>query len=202
MLPLVGLFGGTFDPPHIGHLILAAEAYSQLQLDRLFWILTPNPPHKKNQTITPIEHRLAMVRLALADAPSFELCTVDVDRPAPHYALDTVKIIASQQPASHLVYVMGGDSLRDLPTWYRPVDFLALLQELAVMHRPGESIDLPSLGKKIPGLALKTRFLDTPLIDIAAHEIRRRIAQDRPFRYFLPPSVYEYIHEHNLYQFV
>jgi nicotinate-nucleotide adenylyltransferase len=199
MLPLVGLFGGTFDPPHIGHLILAAEAHSQLRLDRLLWILTPTPPHKNNQKITPIEHRLAMVRRALADAPAFELCTVDVDRPAPHYALDTVKIIASQQPGAHLVYVMGGDSLRDLPTWHRPVDFLALLHWVAVMHRPGESIDLPSLEKKFPGLSRKTRFLDAPLVDIAAHEIRLRVEQGRPFRYFLPPSVYEYIREHNLY---
>ena len=90
MSQLLGLFGGTFDPPHIGHLILSAEAHAQLGLDRLLWVLTPNPPHKQGQQITPLEHRLAMTKLAIADNPQFELSTVEMDRPGPHYALDSV----------------------------------------------------------------------------------------------------------------
>jgi nicotinate-nucleotide adenylyltransferase len=196
---LIGLFGGTFDPPHIGHLILSAEAGAQLGLDRLLWVLTPNPPHKQGQPITPLEHRLAMVKLAISDNRRFELSTVEMDRPAPHYALDTVKIISEQNPAADLVYIMGGDSLRDLPAWHRPADLVAALCFIGVMRRPGDSIDLPLLEKIIPGLTAKVRYVDAPLLDIAAHEIRRRVADGRPFRYFLPPAVYDYIVEHNLY---
>ncbi len=196
---LVGLFGGTFDPPHIGHLILAEEARSQLGLERVLWILTPHPPHKKIQPITPVGDRLEMVRLALLGSPTFELCTVEMERPGPHYALDTVQILADRNPGVQLVYLMGGDSLRDLPTWHRPVDLLARLHAIAVMRRTGDSIDLPSLEKQIPGITSSVRFVDAPLIDIAAHDIRLRVAQNRPFRYFLLPPVYAYILEHNLY---
>jgi nicotinate-nucleotide adenylyltransferase len=196
---LIGLFGGTFDPPHIGHLIMAAETHAQLGLDQLLWVLTPDPPHKQGQPITPLEHRLAMVELAISDNHRFELCTVEIDRPGPHFALETVKILAKQNPAANLVYVMGGDSLRDLPSWHRPTDLLAALHFIGVMRRPGDSIDLPALDKIIPGLAGKVRYVDAPLLDIAAHEIRQRVANGRPFRYFLPPAVYDYILEHNLY---
>ncbi|MBE3067043.1 MAG: nicotinate (nicotinamide) nucleotide adenylyltransferase [Chloroflexi bacterium] len=200
MPKLIGLFGGTFDPPHIGHLILSAETHAQLGLDRLLWVLTPNPPHKQGQPITPLEHRLAMVKLAISDNRLFELSTVEIDRPRPHFALDTVKIISEQNPTSDLVYLMGGDSLRDLPTWHRPTDLVAALRFIGVMRRPGDFIDLPALENIIPGLTAKVRFVDAPLLDIAAHEIRQRVADDRPFRYFLPPAVYDYIMEHNLYR--
>jgi nicotinate-nucleotide adenylyltransferase len=200
MAPLIGLFGGTFDPPHVGHLILAAEAHFQLGLDRLLWILTPNPPHKKIQPITPIKHRLAMVRLALADATTFEFSTIDMDRPGPHYALDTVNIITTQFPGADLVYLMGGDSLRDLPTWYRPEELVAELNFIGVMRRPGDLIDLLSLEKKVPGITAKVHFMDAPLLDIAAHDIRIRVAEGRPFRYYLPVKVYDYIKDHSLYQ--
>ncbi len=109
MRELLGLFGGTFDPPHIGHLILASEAYAQLGLERLLWVLTPDPPHKQGQTISALEQRLAMVKLAIQDNPDFQLSTVELDRPGPHFALDTVRIIAEQNPACDLVYLMGGD---------------------------------------------------------------------------------------------
>ena len=196
----IGIFGGTFDPPHIGHLILAAEAYAQLGLDRLLWVLTPDPPHKQGHVITPLQYRLEMVRLALADAPKFELSTVDIDRPGPHYALDTVKIIAGQNPEANLVYLIGGDSLRDLPLWHRPAEFVAACQRIGVMRRPGEPIDLPGLENKLPGLSSKVCYVEAPLIDIAAHTIRARIAAGQPFRYFLPPGVYDYIEELKLYR--
>ena len=195
----IGIFGGTFDPPHIGHLILAAEARTQLGLDRLLWVLTPDPPHKQERSVTSIQYRLAMVKLSLADSPEFELSTVEMDRPGPHYALDTVKIIADQNPEADLVYLMGGDSLRDLPAWHRPVDFVSACHIIGVMRRPGDAMDLPALEKSIPGLIAKVRFVDAPLLDIAAHDIRERIAEGRTFRYFLVPGVYEYIVGHRLY---
>ena len=200
MPPVLGLFGGTFDPPHVGHLILAAEADAQLALDRLYWILTADPPHKHGQVISSLEHRLAMVKLAISNNSRFELSTVEIDRPGPHYALDTVQVIAKLNPSVDLVYIMGGDSLSDLPAWHRPADFVGALKYVGVLRRPGDSIDLTALEKIIPGLSDKVRYLKAPLLDIAAHEIRQRILDGRPFRYFLPPEVFEYISEHKLYQ--
>ncbi len=134
----IGLFGGTFDPPHLGHLILASEAYAQLELNRLLWILTPEPPHKQEQPITSTEHRLAMVKLAIQDNPDFELSRIELDRPGPHYTLDTVELIAKQYPEADITPIIGGDSLRDLPTWHRPKELLQACHWVGVMHRPGE----------------------------------------------------------------
>ena len=195
----IGIFGGTFDPPHVGHLILAAEAQAQFSLNRLLWVLTLDPPHKQGRSITPIHHRLAMVKLALADAPEFELSTVDIDRPGPHFAVDTVRIIAAQNPGAKLVYLMGGDSLRDLPTWHDPAGFVSACHSIGVLRRPGDAIDLPGLEKNLPGLTARVRFMEAPLLDIAAHDIRERVAAGRPFRYYLPARVYEYISELGLY---
>jgi nicotinate-nucleotide adenylyltransferase len=197
---LIGLFGGTFDPPHIGHLILSAEAQAQLSLDRLLWILTPDPPHKHGQSITPLEHRLAMVNLAISEESRFELSTVEMSRHGPHYALDTVKIISKQNPAANLVYIMGGDSLRDLPTWNRPRELVTTLHSIGVMRRPGDSIDLHTLEKILPGLTSKICFVKAPLLEIASSEIRQRVVAGRPFRYFLTPAIYKYVNENNLYR--
>jgi nicotinate-nucleotide adenylyltransferase len=200
MPELIGLFGGTFDPPHIGHLTLSKEMRAQLNLDRLFWILTPNPPHKQGQPVSALEDRLAMVELVLIGVPGCELSRVELDRPGPHYALDTVRIIHEQNPAAQLVYLMGGDSLHDLPTWERPTELVAALHLIGVMRRPGDSIDLPGLEKLLPGLTAKMRFVDAPQLDIASHEIRQRVADGRSFRQYLPPAVYDYILEHDLYR--
>jgi nicotinate-nucleotide adenylyltransferase len=196
----IGIFGGTFDPPHLGHLILAAEARAQLGLERLLWVLTPDPPHKQGQSIAPLEQRLEMIKLAISDDPQFEISCVELTRPGPHYALDTVQILAGQNPGVNLVYLMGGDSLRDLPTWHRPNDFVSACHLIGVMRRPGDAVELGVLEERLPGLTAKVRFVDAPLLEIAAREIRSRIAEGRPFRYFLPERVYEYIDSHGLYR--
>jgi nicotinate-nucleotide adenylyltransferase len=199
MANLIGIFGGTFDPPHLGHLILAAEARQQLGLRRLLWVLTPIPPHKLDQTITPIEYRLTMLQLAIARNPAFEISRVEMDRRGPHYTLDTVNLLAGQNPGAEMVYLMGGDSLRDLPAWHRPAELLSACRYLGVMRRPSDAIHLPDLEAILPGITRKVHFVDAPLVEISSHEIRQRIANGRPFRYFLPPSVYEYILERDLY---
>ena len=145
----IGLFGGTFDPPHLGHFILASEANSQLGLDRLLWTVTPDPPHKQDQTITSVEHRLAMVKLAIKDNPSFELSRVELDRPGPHYTLDTVEIIADKYPDADITPIIGGDSLRDLPTWHRPKEILYACHWVGVMRRPGEEANLEALERRV-----------------------------------------------------
>jgi nicotinate-nucleotide adenylyltransferase len=115
--PRIGLFGGTFDPPHIGHLILASEASHQFNLSKLLWMLTPDPPHKQGQRVTPVEHRIAMAECCVFDNPVFQLSRMELDRPGPHYTVDTVDLILQQDPGSENILLLGGDSLRDLPTW-------------------------------------------------------------------------------------
>ena len=197
----IGIFGGTFDPPHLGHLILACEIRSQLNLDRLLWILTPDPPHKQDRDITALKHRLDMVLLAIDDNPFFELSRVEIDREGPHYTIDTLHLIKEENPDIDLVYLMGGDSLRNFPSWHRPEDILAACHEIGVMRRPGDRIDLSELDEKIPSLRSKLRYVDAPLLEIASRQIRRRAAQGRPIRYYLPDAVYSYIQEHRLYDF-
>lgn len=196
----IGIFGGTFDPPHLGHLILASEAHVQLKLTRLLWVLTPIPPHKLGQPISSLEDRWAMVKMALKDEPDFELSTIEVERDGPHYTLDTLHLLARQNPSAELVFLIGGDSLHDLPTWHRPADLVAACHQIGVMRRPGDSIDLTALEKQIPGLMAKIRFIEAPLLEIASSEIRRRVSEGLPFRYYLRPSIYDYIVENKLYK--
>lgn len=196
----VGLFGGTFDPPHLGHLILASEAQSQLELTRLLWTVTPDPPHKQDQLITLLEHRIAMVKLAIQDNPSFELSEIELQRPGPHYTVDTIRLLAKQNPDAEIVPIIGSDSLHDLPTWHQPQQLLFAAHWVGVMRRPGETANLEALERELPGISSKVHYVDAPLLEIASREIRERVATKRPFRYYLPLPVYEYINEHHLYQ--
>ena len=194
-----GIFGGTFDPPHIGHQILAAEAGHQLGLSKILWVLTPSPPHKQQRAITQLSIRQEMVEAAIADSERFELSRIDINRAPPHYAADTVQLLREKFPGVELVYLMGGDSLSDLPSWYDAQRFVAACHALGVMRRPGDEIDLARLEKRIPGITPKVRFVEAPLLEIAASQIRSRIRQERPFRYYLPPSVYQIIQKYQLY---
>ncbi len=200
MTKSIGIFGGTFDPPHLGHLILAAEARFQLQLERVLWVLTPAPPHKEGQPITPLTHRLEMVQRVVAQDEGFELCDLEMRRPGPHYTVDTLQLFREEYPQKPLVLLLGGDSLRDLPRWSRPAQILALCDAIGVMRRPGDVLDLTTLEAALPGLQERVRFIQAPLLEISSREIRRRIAQGWPFRYYLPPAVYEYIEAHRLYR--
>jgi len=195
----LGIFGGTFDPPHIAHLVLAAEASYQLKLDQVLWVLTPAPPHKKGQQITPLEKRLQLLQIALGNNPAFALSRVDIDRPSPHYAVDTMRLVAEQNPGAELVYLMGGDSLRDLPTWHHPQDFVRTCKMIGVMHRPGAMARLDEVETHLPGVSTKVRWIVLPLLEISSTDIRQRAVEHRPFRYFLPPAVYEKIFQDHLY---
>ena len=195
----IGIFGGTFDPPHLGHLILASEARNQLLLSRLLWVLTSIPPHKLDQDISPVEDRQAMLKLAIIDEPGFALSTVDIDRPGPHYSVDTIKLLSKQNPGAKIIFLVGGDSLRDLPFWHHPQELAAACDEIGVMRRPGDTIDLSTLDDAIPGIITKVRFVDAPLLEISSHEIRERASKGFPFRYYVLPTVYDYIVRHKLY---
>jgi nicotinate-nucleotide adenylyltransferase len=196
----IGVFGGTFDPPHIGHLILAAEACEALRFDRLLWVLTPVPPHKLDQSITPLEHRLEMLQLAISDEPNFELSRIEIDRPGPHYTVDTMQMLGDEYPSADLILLIGGDSLRDLPTWHRPADLVSACHEIGVIRRPDDSVDLSAWEQQVPGTQAKVRFVDAPLLDISSRNIRRRIRENLSFRYYLSSPVYKYILKHKLYK--
>lgn len=196
----LGLFGGTFDPPHVGHLILASEARSQLDLTRVLWTVTPDPPHKQDQFITSLQHRLAMVRLAIQGDPRFEISDIELNRPGPHYTVDTIRLLAEQNPSAEIVPIIGGDSLHDLPTWHQPKELVYAAHWVGVMRRPGEEPDLKELERALPGISSKVHYVDAPLLEIASREIRSRVASGRPYRYYLPNPVYEYIQQNHLYE--
>jgi len=198
--PRLGIFGGSFDPPHVGHLILAAEALAQLRLDKVLWVLTPDPPHKRGQVLTPLALRLEMVAAAVADNPAFELSRVEIDRPGPHFAFETVRLLAARHPDAELVYLIGGDSLRDLPAWRDPQALLAGVAALGVMRRPRTRIDLDRLEALIPGLKQKVAFIVAPQLEISSSQVRRRAASGGAFRYYLPERVYRIVEEHCLYR--
>jgi len=196
----IGVFGGTFDPPHLGHLILADEACHQLCLDRLLWVLTPDPPHKQDQFITGSAARLRLVQLAIRANPAFQISPIELDRPGPHYAVDTLNLLHNTHPGDSLVYLIGGDSLHDLPTWHRPADFLAACDGLGVMRRPGDEVDLEELEAVLPGLTRKITWIQAPLLEISSSQIRQNIAAGHPYRYYLPTAVYRAILSSRLYQ--
>lgn len=196
----LGVFGGTFDPPHHAHRILAAEALEQLELERVLWVLTPNPPHKPDARITPLEHRLAMLEAALVGEERFELSRVDMERPPPHYALGTLQALRRQYPHACLVFLMGGDSLRDLPAWHEPQAFLEACDELGVMRRASDHLDLDALADTLPALKMKLRWIDTPLLEISASWIRQRVSAGKAYRFYLPEAVYQIIESRGLYK--
>jgi nicotinate-nucleotide adenylyltransferase len=125
---------------------------------------------------------------------------VEIDRPGPHYTLDTVDLLQAKYLSARLVLLIGGDSLRDLPTWSRPDELITALSAFGVMRRPSDKIDLESLEKTLPGLSAKVRFVDAPQLEISSSSIRQRVANGGHFRYYLPSGVYDYIVQNNLYR--
>ncbi len=195
----LGIFGGTFDPPHQAHLILADEAQYQLELERVLWVLNPDPPHKEGQEISNWQIRLELLTAALDEEGSFEISMVEIERPPPHFAFETMHLLRESNPEAELIYLMGGDSLRDLPTWKRPMDFLSACDGLGVMRRPGDAVNLSDLEHELPGVSEKVIFVASPLLQISAREIRRRVASGEPVRYYLPHKVYQIILDQGLY---
>lgn len=196
----IGVFGGTFDPPHVGHLILADEAYLQLDLSHVLWVPTSKPPHKQGEEISNINQRVDLVKSAIKSNSHFSLSMVDIDRPPPHYAVETMDLLKNTYSSDDLIYLMGGDSLENLHKWHRPTEFLERCFALGVMRRPGAEINMDSIEKHIPGIHKKIVFIDTPLIGISASKIRSRIKNREAYRYYLPAGVYQIIESRNLYR--
>lgn len=196
----VGIFGGTFDPPHVGHLILAEECRTQLSLDLLLWVVTDNPPHKRYTNVSPIEDRVVLVDKAIQGNPSFRISRVDIDRPGPHYAIDTVNILKQEFKGAEMYYLMGGDSLHDLPTWNKPQDFIKVCDGIGVMRRHADQVDLESLEHVLPGITKKVRIVEAPILEISSKQIRQRIMEGMGYRYYLRDAVYQAITELGIYK--
>ena len=130
----------------------------------------------------------------------FELSRIEIDRPGPHFSVDTVRLLQAEYPEDEIIYLMGGDSLRTLPEWSRGQEFVEACDVIGVMRRPGENVDLSELEQKLPGLSARLQFIDAPLLEIASREIRARITEGGAYRYYLYPSVYEIIEERGLYK--
>jgi len=196
----LGIYGGTFDPPHLGHLILAETAADCLGLTQVLFVPAADPPHKSEDDIrAAASHRAAMVERAIAGNGRFALSRVDLDRPGPHYSVDMLRLLHEQHPGAELVFLIGADSLRDLPRWSRPLELITLAT-LGVMRRPGVEPDLTALERVIPGLSWRVQWIDAPLIDIAASDIARRLKTGFSVRYQLPDVVCDYIDAHGLYR--
>ena len=194
----IGIFGGTFDPPHLGHLVLAESARESLRLDQVLFMPAGHPPHKQDRTISPISHRLAMVRLAIADNANFCLDDTDITRPTPHHTATLLPLLAQAMPAARFWLLIGGDSLRDLPTWEDP-HLLPRYCRLGVLPRPGATFDLDNLEQVIPGVAAAVDMIDGPAIPLSGTQIRAWVGMGRSLRYLMPASVRHYIHDHHLY---
>lgn len=195
----LGVLGGTFDPPHYGHLVLAENALAQLRLDRVLFVPAAQPPHKPQQPLTPARHRVAMVKRAIADNPGFLLSRVDLDRPGPHYTVDMLALLREKRPEAAFYFLMGGDSLAQLLTWRNPAGIVRQAQ-LAVMQRPGWEADVEALAEEIPGIRERLVWVDAPHLDIAGSDLRRRMRAGLPIRYLVPPPVESYVREHGLYR--
>ena len=195
----LGIFGGTFDPPHWAHLILAEAARGQLALDRVWWVLTPDPPHKDRPDISPYAARKRMVLAAISGNDGFELCEVEQERPGPHYMADTMDILQARRPGDAFVLLIGEDSLRDLPLWHQPERLLRKFP-LAVLRRPGSEADLAELDKALPEVAARVTFLDAPRQEISSTAIRACVRAGRSIRYWLPLEVETVIRAESLYR--
>jgi nicotinate-nucleotide adenylyltransferase len=199
----VGLLGGTFDPIHYGHLVIAEEVRATLGLERMVFIPAGEPPHKPGRNVTPALHRLAMVELAITSNPYFALSHVELRRSGPSYLVDTLRLLHEEWGTNiALSFVIGWDSLEELHTWHDPLGILAQLAHLVAVGRPGytdEKAYHTLLEQRLPGIMQRLLVVPVPQMDISSTDLRHRVTQGRPIKYQTPEPVERYIIEHKLY---
>jgi nicotinate-nucleotide adenylyltransferase len=190
----IGVFGGTFDPVHFGHLILAEQAREQAHLDQVRFMLAARPPHKQCREPTPFRHRAAMLSLALAGNPAFIVDDREIDRAGPSYTVDTLQDLHRSFPEAQWFLLMGMDMLLDFGNWKDP-DQIARLAEIIVMGRPGWAIPdaLEAVGARFRVLS------EVPMISISSRDLRIRASEGKSLRYLVPRAVECYIQTHSIY---
>jgi nicotinate-nucleotide adenylyltransferase len=200
----IGVLGGTFDPVHYGHLVIAEEVYATLKLAQMVFVPAGHPPHKTGEVITPAEHRLAMLELAIASNAHFTISRVDLDRPGPSYTVDTLRLLREQWGEQTAIYfVIGWDSLEELLTWYDAPGILQQLTYLVAVRRPGyeEAAEYQDgLESRLPGIKQRLLIVEAPQFEISATDLRSRVAEGRPIKYQTPESVEQYIVQYGLYR--
>lgn len=200
----VGLFGGTFDPPHIGHLVIADQALTALKLDTVWFVPVGQPTHKDAAQVSLARHRVAMTRLAIATHPLFRICEEDVERPGPHYSLTLLQLLRAHWPEHSWTFIIGEDSLADLPKWHQPAALLDLVR-LAVAHRAGHTPDSSALRGCVPDFEARLAdgriaWVPAPLVDLSSTELRTRLAHGQSVRYLTPRPVADYAQAQDLYR--
>jgi nicotinate-nucleotide adenylyltransferase len=194
----IGVLGGTFNPPHLGHLICAQEAYLQLELDRVTLIPARIPPHKPVEDEPGPEHRLELCRVAVGDDERFDVSDLEVAREGPSYTVDTLELLHSQAPESELFLLVGGDIAAGLPRWREPERVLSLAT-LAVAGRRGTSrAEVDEALHTLAG-AQRAQFFQMPTIGISSTALRRRVRAGETIKYYVPHAVAGYIGRHRLY---
>jgi len=190
----IGLFGGSFNPPHVAHLVVAEIARDQLGFDEVWWIPNATPPHKSHDELAAVEHRLAMTRRAIAGNPSFRVSEIEVGREGVSYTVDTLRVLQDEHPDTDFGLLLGSDSLDHFGEWHRPDEIMERVP-LVVYKRPGIIEDVPE-----PRFANRVRFVSAPVMEVSGTEIRSRRRAGRSIRYLVPETVRSYIREHNLYR--
>ena len=197
----LGLFGRTFDPLHYGHLLIAEQCLEQCSLAALWFLPAGDPPHKEGSNITPGKQRLEMLKFVTAAEPRFVVHDMELQREGTTYTVDTLRAVKELEPAADLFFIMGADSLNDLPTWKDPAAIAKLATIVVVnrgtepMFRPAEIVNL--VGSEI---AKRVQPVTMPGVDFSSSDIRNRIANNRSVRYMTPRSIEAYIEEHQLYK--
>ncbi len=199
----IGILGGTFDPVHVGHLALAREAHRVLDLARVLFVPNAEPPHKPAGDVSPSRHREAMLALAIADQPAFEISRIELERVGPSYAVDTVAAFAAQSCAEGRPapwFILSAEVLDDFHTWRQPLRILELCR-VAVSPRLGaDPLDRAWLTEHYPGLEDRFAFLPGPMLDVASTTIRSHVAAGQAIDGLVPTAVARYIHEAGLYR--
>ncbi len=202
--PGYGILGGTFDPPHLGHLALAQEVYTRLALDRVWFVPAGQPPHKVGHVVSPAGDRRAMVELAIAGDARFGLSTVELDRAGPSYTSETLSLLREEWgSAARMVLILGWDMLAYLPHWHEPEAVVARTDQIVAVHRPGVAApegEVTRLEALLPGLAEKLIVLPAPRLEISSSELRARVAAGLPVGYLTPVVVADYIAMRGLYR--
>jgi nicotinate-nucleotide adenylyltransferase len=199
----IGVFGGTFDPVHLGHLIVAEQCRDQAGLDQVLFVPAARPPHKQEVPLTPFAQRVEMLALALAGQPAFRIDELERDRPGPSYTVDTLGELQRRHAGAELFLLVGADALHDLPGWHDPAGIVARAALLVVARpgwdTPGAEAVRAALG--LPeGAALRQQVVDAPLIDIRSRDLRRRVAEGRSIRYLVPRAIEVYLADKRLYR--
>ncbi len=191
-----GIYGGSFNPPHIAHLVVAESIRDQFGLDQILWIPSYIPPHKTHLRLAGADHRLAMTRLAIASNPSFAVSAIEIERKGTSFTIDTVSTLIDTFPGNEYYLVIGEDSLLDFMTWREPASIIKKV-EVLVYRRPGREKETAEATTLFPN---RIRIADAPLLDISSASIRADIKEKRSIRHLVPDAVYDYIMRHALYQ--